>query len=183
MSTCVPARCALKRHRAVLLPVTHPCFKRPRLFARSEKPKGGTSPNGAHWLRLPLWSGYFPDHVDLPYFGKSPPIHFKKSPRSTSPGFQISKGSLIHFQEYCSWVEAALRSCRGPQRDDGPIGNSRATFQEETPRPQWTQLNCSSSLRTENRPKYAEVKDTPEPKGGSERAEERKATREEKERE
>ena len=36
---------------------------------------------------------------------------------------------------------------------------------------------------TNNRPKYAEVKDTPEAIGGSERAEERKATREEKERE
>ena len=28
-----------------------------------------------------------------------------KSPRSTSPGFQISKGSLIRSQKYCSWVE------------------------------------------------------------------------------
>ena len=33
VSACVPARGALKRHRAVLLPVTHPGLKRPRLRA------------------------------------------------------------------------------------------------------------------------------------------------------
>ena len=75
------------------------------------------------------------------------------------------------------------KRCRVHSEMANPVENQKALFQEEQPRSQWTQLNCSSSLRTENRPKYAEVKDTPEPKGGSERAEERKATREEKERE
>ena len=50
-STCVPVGGALKRHRAVLPPPWHTLALNDLGSSRSKKPKGGASPNGAHWLR------------------------------------------------------------------------------------------------------------------------------------
>ena len=64
----------------------------------------------------------------------------------TSGTFRFTKAS--HTNMRCPPVKSTLRTensevdgteeLPSPQRDDGPIGNSRATFQEEMPRPRWT---------------------------------------------
>ena len=95
-----------------------------------EKPPGGTAPGDTPWLQTtsalralksqravlppmartgfgPLKIRVLPGPYRLAVLRQVTSPLFQKLPGSTSPGFQISKRTLIHSQEYCTWVDGA----------------------------------------------------------------------------